>query len=120
LVYDFVPLKDTVFENPPADGVYIYGLFLDGARFNMATMQLDESFPKILYDTVPYVSEQSEVRKFPSAKFVIEQSEVQKFPSVKVHVFQVMLKFINSSVKERCFLRKTFWNSPENVNPCFS
>ncbi|KYN44278.1 Dynein heavy chain 7, axonemal [Trachymyrmex septentrionalis] len=55
LVYDFFPLKDTVFEKPPVDGVYIYGLFLDGARFNMATMELDESFPKILYDTVPYL-----------------------------------------------------------------
>ncbi|XP_077275021.1 dynein heavy chain at 36C [Temnothorax americanus] len=55
LIYDFVPLKDTVFEKPPVDGVYIYGLFLDGARFNMSTMKLDESFPKILYDTVPYI-----------------------------------------------------------------
>ncbi|XP_025270954.1 dynein heavy chain 7, axonemal [Camponotus floridanus] len=55
LIYDFFPLKKTVFEKPPDDGVYIYGLFLDGARFNMATMKLDESFPKILYDTVPYI-----------------------------------------------------------------
>lgn len=56
LVYDFVPLKDTVFPEPPTDGVYIYGLFLDGARFNTSTMKLDESLPKILYDVVPYVS----------------------------------------------------------------
>ncbi|KAL0099438.1 hypothetical protein PUN28_020161 [Cardiocondyla obscurior] len=55
LVYDFVPLKETVFEKPPVDGVYIHGLFLDGARFNMTTMKLDESLPKILYDTVPYI-----------------------------------------------------------------
>lgn len=57
LIYNFFPLKDTIFEKPPDDGVYIYGLFLDGARFDTATMKLDESFPKILYDTVPYVSE---------------------------------------------------------------
>ncbi|XP_028047400.2 dynein heavy chain 7, axonemal [Monomorium pharaonis] len=55
LVYDFFPMKDTIFESPPVDGVYVYGLFLDGARFNMARMKLDESFPKILYDTVPYI-----------------------------------------------------------------
>ncbi|XP_033175116.1 dynein heavy chain 7, axonemal [Bombus impatiens] len=55
LVYDFVPLKDTVFPEPPTDGVYIYGLFLDGARFNTSTMKLDESLPKILYDVVPYI-----------------------------------------------------------------
>lgn len=57
LIYNFFPLKETVFKKPPDDGVYIYGLFLDGARFNMTTMKLDESFPKILYDVVPYVSE---------------------------------------------------------------
>ncbi|XP_067216276.1 dynein axonemal heavy chain 7 [Linepithema humile] len=55
LVYDFFPLKDTVFEKPPDDGVYIYGLFLDGARFDTTTMKLDESLPKILYDIVPYI-----------------------------------------------------------------
>lgn len=40
----------------PQDGVYIYGLFIDGARFNMDTMVLDESLPKVLYDSAPYVS----------------------------------------------------------------
>ncbi|XP_032678001.1 dynein heavy chain 7, axonemal-like [Odontomachus brunneus] len=55
LIYDFFPLKDTVHASPPDDGVYVYGLFLDGARFDMNTMMLDESFPKILYDTVPHL-----------------------------------------------------------------
>ncbi|EZA62718.1 Dynein heavy chain 7, axonemal [Ooceraea biroi] len=55
LIYDFVPLKETIFIKPPDDGVYIYGLFLDGARFDMTTMKLDESFPKILYDVAPYI-----------------------------------------------------------------
>ncbi|XP_050461697.1 dynein axonemal heavy chain 7-like [Cataglyphis hispanica] len=55
LIYNFFPLKETVFKKPPDDGVYIYGLFLDGARFNMTTMKLDESLPKILYDVMPYI-----------------------------------------------------------------
>ncbi|KAK0094203.1 hypothetical protein PV326_011565 [Microctonus aethiopoides] len=55
LVYDFIPLSDTTFQQPPADGVYIHGLFLDGARFDMNTMMLNESFPKILYDQVPHL-----------------------------------------------------------------
>ncbi|XP_076648121.1 dynein heavy chain at 36C [Halictus rubicundus] len=55
LIYDFIPLKGTTFAQPPADGIYVYGLFLDGARFNMEAMKIDESLPKILYDTVPYI-----------------------------------------------------------------
>ncbi|KAF7398391.1 hypothetical protein HZH66_006288 [Vespula vulgaris] len=55
LIYDFEPLKETSFKVPPNDGVYVYGLFLDGARFNMTTMKLDESLPKILYEDVPYI-----------------------------------------------------------------
>ncbi|CAK9814603.1 Dynein axonemal heavy chain 7 [Anthophora plagiata] len=55
LIYDFVPLSATEFPEPPEDGVYVYGLFLDGARFNVSTMKLDESLPKILYDSVPFI-----------------------------------------------------------------
>lgn len=48
--------KEKTFATPPSDGVYVYGLFLDGARWNEITMALDESLPKVLYDSMPYVS----------------------------------------------------------------
>ncbi|RLU26559.1 hypothetical protein DMN91_000355 [Ooceraea biroi] len=55
LTFDFVILKETAFESAPEDGVYIYGLFLDGVRFDMKEMTVEESFPKILYDNVPHI-----------------------------------------------------------------
>lgn len=56
LIYDFIILKETVFNQPPENGIYIYGLFLDGARFDKNEMDLKESLPKVLYDYMPFVN----------------------------------------------------------------
>ncbi|CAK9824900.1 Dynein axonemal heavy chain 7 [Anthophora retusa] len=54
LIFDFFVLDvDKPPKSPPENGIYIYGLFLDGARFNKEQMALDESFPKVLYESMP-------------------------------------------------------------------
>ncbi|KAG7196964.1 hypothetical protein KM043_000229 [Ampulex compressa] len=54
LAFDFIVLgEDTLLTEPPIDGVYVHGLYLDGARFNRKDMVLDESIPNVLHESAP-------------------------------------------------------------------
>jgi len=37
-------------DEKPQDGVYVYGLFMDGARYNRDQRCIDEQFAAELYD----------------------------------------------------------------------
>jgi dynein heavy chain len=42
-------------KNSPSHGVYIYGLYLEGARWDGVVGTLSESLPRVLFDELPFI-----------------------------------------------------------------
>ncbi|KAL3318211.1 Dynein heavy chain 7, axonemal, partial [Cichlidogyrus casuarinus] len=55
LGFAFEVMDDGEYNTSPGDGAYVYGLFVDGARWCRQKKQLAESHPKVLQDVLPTV-----------------------------------------------------------------
>jgi dynein heavy chain len=70
----------------PEDGAYVYGLFMEGARWNVEAHWLDESLPRVLFVTMPHL------QLWPKAKKNIEpiRGRIELytgFPNGTAHVY---------------------------------
>ncbi|XP_070594569.1 LOW QUALITY PROTEIN: dynein axonemal heavy chain 12 [Erythrolamprus reginae] len=67
LGYEFQVIPKDTSKTAPEDGVFINGLFLDGARWDREKGLLDEQHPKILFDAMPIIwikpAKTSEIQK---------------------------------------------------------
>uniref|UniRef100_A0A2K6CWG4 Dynein axonemal heavy chain 12 n=1 Tax=Macaca nemestrina TaxID=9545 RepID=A0A2K6CWG4_MACNE len=55
LGYEFEVIPSDTSDTSPDDGVYIHGLYLDGARWNRQSGLLAEQHPKLLFDLMPII-----------------------------------------------------------------
>jgi len=53
--FDFEMMKEDAYKASPRDGVYVYGLFLEGARWDKHAHSLVESMPKVLFSPSPII-----------------------------------------------------------------
>ena len=53
--FEVMPKPQQMYRKAPKDGVYVYGLFVDGARWDADKQCLAESLPKVLFADAPVI-----------------------------------------------------------------
>ena len=69
VTFENVMMPKTEYSNKPKDGVYTYGLFLEGAKWNKKAKVLNEADPKVLFTSAPVIwfkpLDKADVEKYP-------------------------------------------------------
>ena len=79
-------LKPESFDKGPENGVYTYGLFLEGSRWDKENHALEESLPKILFSPAPLMHwvpyRKADVPQYPHYKCPVYKTSDRRFVSI--------------------------------------
>ena len=101
-------MKDEI-SVPPTAGVYVYGLFLEGASWSKTHSRLTESKPKILFDPIPviHISATSNTETAPASKIMNYVCPIYKKPKRTDRTFIATVNLRTNVAPETRTLRGT-------------
>ncbi|KAI9995414.1 hypothetical protein PInf_012475 [Phytophthora infestans] len=99
LGFDHEPMPRNDYAQPPKDGVYVRGLFLEGAKWDKTTHELGESDPKVLFSLAPVLLFR------PVKKTEMSQRSSYSCPVYKTSERRGTLSTTGHSTNFICFIR---------------
>lgn len=89
VVFDFEMKEDERYAAAPVDGVFTYGLFLEGARWDKAEKNLAESLPKVLFSLAPTMHwvpyRKADIPQYPHYKCPVYKTSDRRWGTFSVH-----------------------------------
>lgn len=110
-------MKDDI-SAPPTEGVYVYGLYLEGAGWDRRNMKLIESKPKVLFELMPVIriyAENNGKLSMPSGTVgTMGLNDVINIGShyFCYHVIRIILCYQVASYSHLCLVSTYFWALP--------
>ncbi|XP_037940544.1 dynein heavy chain 12, axonemal-like [Teleopsis dalmanni] len=111
-------------ESSPSLGAYIRGLFLEGARWNRNLQMIDESYPKILFDTIPVIFFRPSLKKLDHAEVEINLQQIYDCPVYKTSERRGVLSTTGHStnfvmyMQLNCTMIPTHWINRGTASLC--
>ena len=98
VVFDFEMKSEDRYSSGPLNGVFTYGLFLEGARWDKGDEELAESLPKILFSLAPTMHwvpyRKADVPQYPHYKCPVYKTSDRRYCNIE---FNTLIKLVYKS-----------------------